>query len=159
MMLPNHRDDVLLTELKCCRWINWMKAVQQVRQDICQRLFKIYPKPLGKVVNHSIQSINGDIPLSKEKRSYVVETSSVISMFVRKQYGIETIDAVVQHLLSKIRSTVNHNRIVVPLHQSRSTQTFVTGVITVANRVVATNDGMPCEVPVPRKVIFKKSFM
>ena len=140
MMLPNHRDDVLLTELKCCRWINWMRLYSR-----CARIFvnavQNIPKPLGKVVNHSIQSINGDVALSKEKRSYIVEASSVISVLVCKQYGIETIDAVVQHLLSKIRPTVNHNRIVVPLHQSRSAKAFVTRVITVANRVVATNDG------------------
>jgi hypothetical protein len=79
--------------------------------------------------------------LSKEKRSYIVEASCVISMLVCKQYGIESIDAVVQHLLSKIRPTVNHNRIVVPLDQSRSAKAFVTWVITVANRVVTTNDG------------------
>ena len=140
MMLPHHRDYTLLAKLKWGCWINWMNLYSRCAGIFVSTVQNI-PKPLGEVVNHSIQSINGDVALSKEKRSYIVEASSVISVLVCKQYGIESIDAVVQHLLSKIRPTVNHNRIVIPLDQSRSAQSFVTRVITVANRVVATNDG------------------
>jgi hypothetical protein len=48
---------------------------------------------------------------------------------------------VLQHLLSKIRAAINHNRTVVPLHQNRGPQPFVAGVIALANRVMSTYDG------------------
>jgi hypothetical protein len=62
-------------------------------------------------------------------------------MLMGKQNGIEFSNGVLQHLLSKIRAAINHNRTVVPLHQNRGPQPFVAGVIALANRVMSTYDG------------------
>ena len=83
---------------------------------------------------------SGISALTKEKRTNVINTSCVIGMLVRKQNGIEFGDGVLQHLLSEIRPTINHNCTLVPLHQNRRTQPLITWVITLANRMVAADN-------------------
>src|SRR5690554_524782 len=74
------------------------------------------------------------------KRTNIVNSGGVISVFMRKQKCVNVWALGSEHLLPKIRPTINLKNNIVPFYKNRCSQSFVTNVLAFAHFVITSND-------------------
>ena len=83
VVLPNHRYDALVTNRKRLTWVYTINIYGRCTR-VFMRTVEDVIKSLAEIVNHAWQCVDRYVPLSKEKRANIINTSCVIGMFVCK---------------------------------------------------------------------------
>lgn len=78
--------------------------------------------------HYPIMCINGDVPLPEEKWTDIVDACGVVGMLMGKEYGVQPVYGVAEHLLTEIRAAIDDNVMTVHLHQYGYSQAFVPGI-------------------------------
>ena len=85
--------------------------------------------------------VDRDVSLTEEIGADIIDTGSVVCVFMGEQDGVQTCHRMPEHLLPEIGATVDDDMVPLHLDQDRDPQAFIPGILAQTDRICTADYG------------------